>query len=260
MKYSHLKYEIHEGWVEITLNRPEKLNSFIRPMAKELQIAFEQAEDHEDIRCVILTGEGRAFCAGQDLTEVLEREGEPLGRTVRYSYNPVILSIRELEKPVICAVNGIAAGAGANIALACDFVLAAENAVFVQSFSKIGLIPDSGGTFFLPRLVGLPRATAMAMLGEKITSKEALDLGMIYKRYPDDQLLDETRKLANQLAQLPTRGLALIKQALNESFGNDLREQLKLESELQTEAGNTDDYKEGVQAFVQKRKPEFTGT
>jgi len=229
-------------------------------MAKELQLAFEQAEDHEDIRCVILTGAGRAFCAGQDLSEVLERNGEPLGNTVRHSYNPIILAIRELEKPVICAVNGTAAGAGANIALACDFVLAAESTVFVQSFSKIGLIPDSGGTFFLPRLVGLSRATSMAMLGEKVTSQEALDLGMIYKRFPDDQLLNEARQLAKRLAKLPTRGLGLIKQGLNESLGNDLRTQLKLEADLQTEAGKTRDYIEGVQAFVEKRKPKFTGT
>lgn len=260
MNYNYIKYEINEGWIEITLNRPDKLNSFIRPMAKELQLAFEQAEDHEDIRCVILTGAGRAFCAGQDLSEVLERNGEPLGNTVRHSYNPIILAIRELEKPVICAVNGTAAGAGANIALACDFVLAAESAVFVQSFSKIGLIPDSGGTFFLPRLVGLSRATSMAMLGEKVTSQEALDLGMIYKRFPDDQLLNEARQLAKRLAKLPTRGLGLIKQGLNESLGNDLRTQLKLEADLQTEAGKTRDYIEGVQAFVEKRKPKFTGT
>ena len=260
MNYNYIKYEINEGWVEITLNRPDKLNSFIRPMAKELQLAFEQAEDHEDIRCVILTGAGRAFCAGQDLSEVLERNGEPLGNTVRHSYNPIILAIRELEKPVICAVNGTAAGAGANIALACDFVLAAESTVFVQSFSKIGLIPDSGGTFFLPRLVGLSRATSMAMLGEKVTSQEALDLGMIYKRFPDDQLLNEARQLAKRLAKLPTRGLGLIKQGLNESLGNDLRTQLKLEADLQTEAGKTRDYIEGVQAFVEKRKPKFTGT
>jgi len=260
MNYNYIKYEINEGWIEITLNRPDKLNSFIRPMAKELQLAFEQAKDHEDIRCVILTGAGRAFCAGQDLSEVLERNGEPLGNTVRHSYNPIILAIRELEKPVICAVNGTAAGAGANIALACDFVLAAESAVFVQSFSKIGLIPDSGGTFFLPRLVGLSRATSMAMLGEKVTSQEALDLGMIYKRFPDDQLLNEARQLAKRLAKLPTRGLGLIKQGLNESLGNDLRTQLKLEADLQTEAGKTRDYIEGVQAFVEKRKPKFTGT
>jgi len=260
MNYNYIKYEINEGWIEITLNRPDKLNSFIRPMAKELQLAFEQAKDHEDIRCVILTGAGRAFCAGQDLSEVLERNGEPLGNTVRHSYNPIILAIRELEKPVICAVNGTAAGAGANIALACDFVLAAESTVFVQSFSKIGLIPDSGGTFFLPRLVGLSRATSMAMLGEKVTSQEALDLGMIYKRFPDDQLLNEARQLAKRLAKLPTRGLGLIKQGLNESLGNDLRTQLKLEADLQTEAGKTRDYIEGVQAFVEKRKPKFTGT
>ncbi|HKJ46961.1 MAG TPA: enoyl-CoA hydratase [Balneolales bacterium] len=259
MNYSYIKFETNGGWAEITLNRPDKLNSFNRPMAEELQDAIKKAATDDNIRCVILTGAGRGFCAGQDLKEVLDRHGEPLGNTVKHSYNPIILAIRELEKPVICAVNGTAAGAGANIALACDFVLAAENAVFVQSFSKIGLIPDSGGTFFLPRLVGLPRATAMAMLGEKITAGQAVDIGLIYKSYADEELMVKARELAGYLAEQPTRGFGLIKRGFNESLGNDLQSQLELEAELQTEAGKTHDYNEGVQAFVEKRKPKFTG-
>jgi 2-(1,2-epoxy-1,2-dihydrophenyl)acetyl-CoA isomerase len=259
MNYSYIKFEANGGWAEITLNRPDKLNSFNRPMAEELQDAIRNAATNDNIRCVILTGAERGFCAGQDLKEVLERHGEPLGNTVKHSYNPIILAIRELEKPVICAVNGTAAGAGANIAFACDFVLAAENAVFVQSFSKIGLIPDSGGTFFLPRLVGLPRATAMAMLGEKITAGEAVKMGLIYKSYADGELMDKAHELAGYLAKQPTRGFGLIKRGLNESLGNNLQSQLELEAELQTEAGKTHDYNEGVQAFVEKRKPKFTG-
>ena len=259
MNYSYIKFETNGGWAEITLNRPDKLNSFNRPMAEELQDAIKKAATDDNIRCVILTGAGRGFCAGQDLKEVLDRHGEPLGNTVKHSYNPIILAIRELEKPVICAVNGTAAGAGANIALACDFVLAAENAVFVQSFSKIGLIPDSGGTFFLPRLVGLPRATAMAMLGEEITAGQAVDIGLIYKSYAYEELMVKARELAGYLAEQPTRGFGLIKRGFNESLGNDLQSQLELEAELQTEAGKTHDYNEGVQSFVEKRKPKFTG-
>ncbi len=214
---------------------------------------------NDDIRCVVLTGAGRAFCAGQDLAEVMEKIEEPLGETVQYSYNPVIREIRELPKPVIASVNGIAAGAGANLALCCDFVLAAENASFIQSFSNIGLIPDSGGTFFLPRLAGLSRATALAMLGNKISAKEAKETGLIYDVYPASELQDETLKLANRLAQMPTKGLGLIKQALNASFQNNLEEHLNLEAELQTQAGRTKDYQEGVKAFLEKRKPDFKG-
>jgi len=259
MNYSYIKYESNDDWVQITLNRPDKLNSFNRPMAKELQVAFTKIDADDSIRCVILTGAGRGFSAGQDLKEVLERKDEPLNETIEYNYNPIILAIRELEKPVICAVNGTAAGAGANIALACDIVLAADNAVFVQSFSKIGLIPDSGGTFFLPRLVGLPRATAMAMLGEKITASEAVDIGLIYKSYTSENLMDEAHKLAGYLTSQPTKGLGLIKRAFNQSLGNDLHTQLALEAKIQTEAGKSHDYNEGIQAFVEKRKPKFTG-
>ncbi|MDZ7717169.1 MAG: enoyl-CoA hydratase-related protein [Balneolaceae bacterium] len=244
----------------ITLNRPDKLNSFIEPMANELQEALHKAADKDDVRCVLLTGNGKAFCAGQDLPEVTKKDDNyELGTTVRNSYNPVIKGIRSLEKPVVCAVNGTAAGAGANIAFACDIVIASDQAKFVQSFSKIGLIPDSGGTFFLPRLVGLQRANIMYMLDDKITPDQAVEMGLIYKSVPHDDLLDEAKHICTKLASLPTKGFGLYKRAINESLQNTLEEQLELEADLQTEAGNTHDYHEGVQAFLEKRKPEFEG-
>lgn len=259
MADSLILYEVENNIAFITLNRPEKLNSINRPMSDELKDALRFAKDDREVRCVVITGAGRAFCAGQDLAEALEKSDEPLGETVRYSYNPVIREIRELPKPVIASVNGIAAGAGANLALCCDFVLAAEDASFIQSFSNIGLIPDSGGTYFLPRLVGLPRAIALAMLGHKISAKEAREIGMIYDACPSPELQEQTKKLAGRLAQMPTKGLGLTKKALNASFENNLEEQLKLEAELQSVAGNTEDYQEGVKAFLEKRKPNFKG-
>ncbi len=258
MAHSLIQYKFENNIAYITLNRPDKLNSINRPMSDELKEAIKLAKN-DDIRCVVLTGAGRAFCAGQDLAEVMEKFDEPLSETVRYSYNPVIREIRKLPKPVIASVNGIAAGAGANLALCCDFVLAAEDASFIQSFSKIGLIPDSGGTFFLPRLIGLPRATALAMLGNKLSANEAKEIGLIYEVYPSSNLKDETQKMAIRLAQMPTKGLGLIKQALNASLGNNLVEQLNVEAEIQTDAGRTEDYHEGIKAFLEKRKPKFKG-
>ena len=244
----------------ITLNRPDKLNSFIEPMAEQLQQKLTDATRNEDVRCVLLTGNGKAFCAGQDLPEVVDKGDDyELGKTVRKSYNPIINAIRELDKPVVCAVNGTAAGAGANIALACDLVLASTESVFVQSFSKIGLIPDSGGTFFLPRLVGLQRANAMYLLDEKIAPDKAEEIGLIYKAVAADQLMDEAQSICKKLAQMPTKGFALYKEAMNQSLSNNLDEHLELEADLQTEAGKTKDYREGVQAFLEKRKPEFEG-
>lgn len=260
---SFIETELSDGIFKITLNRPDKLNSFIEPMAKELQHALDEANNDQEIRCVLLTGNGRAFSAGQDLPEVVKKTEEeeyyPLEETVRISYNPIILKIRYLEKPVVCAVNGTAAGAGANIALACDITVASTEAVFVQSFSKIGLIPDSGGTFFLPRLTGLQRAHALYMLDEKISAEKAEGMGLIYKAVEPDILMEEARQICQKLAQMPTRGFGLYKRAVNESFTNDLDSQLDLEAELQTEAGHTHDYKEGVQAFLEKRKPGFKG-
>ncbi len=259
MAYSYILYQVTNHIAEITLNRPDKLNSFHRDMAKELQDALIRIADDASIRCVLLTGSGRAFCAGQDLREILDRRDEPLGDTVSISYNPIIRGIRELGKPVIAAVNGTAAGAGANIALACDLVFASENASFIQSFCNLGLIPDSGGTYLLPRLVGLQRAAGLMMLGDKIGAKEAESIGLIYKTFPADILMEETRKVAVKLATMPTKGLALMKRALNQSLSNDLTIQLEVEATLQNEAGKTEDYLEGLQAFIEKRKPHFTG-
>lgn len=252
--------ELKESILTVTLNRPDKLNSFTETMARQLQNAFEDAKENDKVRCVLLTASGKAFCVGQDLPEVVSKgEDYELGETVRKSYNPIIRAIRYLEKPVVCAVNGTAAGAGANIAFACDIVLASNSAVFVQSFSKIGLIPDSGGTFFLPRLTGLQRTNAMYLLDEKITPQKAVETGLIYKASEADKLMDEAREACQKLASLPTKGFGLYKRALNQSFANNLNEQLEIEADLQTEAGKTHDYKEGVQAFLEKRKPEFKG-
>ncbi|HKI44773.1 MAG TPA: enoyl-CoA hydratase-related protein [Balneolales bacterium] len=259
MSYSYITYRATSAIAEIILNRPDKLNSFHRDMAKELQDALNRTEYDPSIRCVLLTGNGRAFSAGQDIREIMEKREDPLGNTVRFSYNPIIRSIRELNKPVIAAVNGTAAGAGANIALACDLVCASEDAVFIQSFCHLGLIPDSGGTYFIPRLVGLQRAFGMMMLGEKISAKEAESIGLIYKTFSGDRLMEEVRKIAGRLADLPTKGLALTKRALNQSITNELSNQLEVEAELQTEAGKTDDYQEGLSAFIEKREPHFTG-
>ena len=262
MTYEFIRFEIDEGVAALTLNRPDKLNSFNRAMALETQEALKIATSDQSIRALLLTGEGRGFCAGQDLAEVLPKEGEPkpvLGDTVRDTYNPIIIALRTLEKPVVCAVNGVAAGAGANIAFACDLVLASEKASFVQSFSAIGLIPDSGGTFMLPRLIGLPRATALMMLGEKIKGEQAMDMGLIYKACAHEELMGEAVKLARHLAGMPTVGLGLTKRLLNAAWTNELEQQLDLERQCQTLAGETEDYSEGVAAFLEKRAPKYKG-
>ncbi len=254
--------ETDQSVARITLNRPEVLNSFDRQMAVQLREALEAAALDPAIRAVLLTGAGRAFCAGQDLAEVIPAADAPptdLGDIVHDSYNPIIRAIRQIEKPVVCAVNGAAVGAGANLALACDIVLASSGASFMQVFVKIGLIPDSGGTFFLPRIVGLQRATAMMMLGEKIPATRALETGMIYQVCEPEALLESALAVARTLAALPTRALGLTKRGLNASFENGLDAQLEMEEELQRLAGRTKDYAEGVTAFVEKRKPVFTG-
>lgn len=256
-----VKYEVESGVASITLNRPDVLNSFNRRMAGELRGALEAAGSDRAVRAVILTGAGRGFCAGQDLSEATPAAGADLdlGEIVRSCYNPVIRALRNLEKPVVCAVNGVAAGAGANLALACDIVIASTDASFIQSFARVGLIPDSAGTFFLPRLVGLPRATALMMLGEKVSADRAEAMGMIYRVVAPAELIGEAGSIARTLAALPTRGLGLTKRGLNRSLGNDLESQLDLEEELQREAGRTSDFREGVAAFIEKRKPLFRG-
>ncbi len=246
----------------LTLNRPEVLNSFNARMADDVQRALREAAGDAAVRAVLLTGAGRAFCSGQDLAEVLPAAGRPapdLADVVRRQYNPIVHAIRTLEKPVVCAVNGVAAGAGANIAFACDIVLAAEEASFIQSFGKIGLIPDSGGTFILPRIVGLQRAAALVMLGDKLPAAQAKAWGLVYDVVPHAVLADTSFDMTKRLAALPTRGFGLTKRGFNAAFGNHLETQLALEEELQGEAGRTADYAEGVRAFMEKRPPRFEG-
>lgn len=262
MSAKTIVFEVERGVGRVTLNRPEVLNSFDRAMALELQAALHEAAKSDSVRAILLTGNGRAFCAGQDLAEVAPRpDGSlpPLDPIVRECYNPIIESIRTTEKPFIAAVNGVAAGAGANLALACDIVIAAKDAAFIQSFSKVGLIPDSGGTFMLPRLIGLARATALMFLGEKISAEKAVEMGMIYKAVESAELLPTALALAEVLATQPTLGLGLTKRALNASAHLDLKAQLTLEEELQGVAGRSADYRAGVVAFLEKKKPVFVG-
>ena len=244
----------------ITLNRPDVFNSFNREMAFLLQETLDNCANDDNVRAIVLTGNGKAFCAGQDLKEVTDPKLNPGFRKIlEEHYNPIIQKIRTIEKPIVAAVNGVAAGAGANIALACDIVVAAESASFIQAFSKIGLIPDSAGTFFLPRLIGFQKASALMMLGDKVSAPEALQMGMIYKMYSVGIFEEEVASLATTLANMPTKALGLTKRLLNQSLTNNLEQQLTLESDLQIEASSSNDYNEGVTAFVEKRKPEFKG-
>ncbi|GBQ32813.1 hypothetical protein AA12717_4039 [Gluconacetobacter sacchari DSM 12717] len=245
--------------MELTLNRPARLNAFNEDLHQRLAATLDEAEE-ESCRAVLLTGAGRGFCAGQDLGDRVNAAGPlDLGTTIERYYNPLVRRLRALPKPVICAVNGVAAGAGANIALACDIVLAARSARFIQAFARIGLIPDSGGTFTLPRLVGDARARALMLLAEPVEAELAAQWGMIWKTVADEGLMDEARRLTAHLATQPTQGLARIKAALNASATNDLDSQITLERDLQREAGRTPDYREGVAAFMEKRSPRFTG-
>jgi 2-(1,2-epoxy-1,2-dihydrophenyl)acetyl-CoA isomerase len=255
---SSILFDVRDSVATITLNRPDKYNAFNREMALLLQAKLDACTAKE-IRCVLITGTGKAFCSGQDLEEVVDPAGPKIEHIVGEHYNPIITRIRKLEKPVVAAVNGVAAGAGANIALACDVVVAVQSASFIQAFSKIGLIPDSGGTFFLPRLIGWQKASALMMLGDKVSAEEAERIGMIYKFFPSETFADEARKIAATLAAMPTKGLAYTKFLLDNSFQNDYEEQLHDEEIFQQRAGKTNDYKEGVDAFLQKRKPNFTG-
>jgi 2-(1,2-epoxy-1,2-dihydrophenyl)acetyl-CoA isomerase len=252
-------FEVKDSIAVITLNRPDKYNAFNREMALSLQEKLDQCRDDNAVRCIYITGAGKAFSAGQDLEEIVAEDGPDVTTILSEHYNPIINRIRSLQKPCLAAVNGVAAGAGANIALSCDIVVASASASFIQAFSKIGLIPDSGGTYFLPRLIGWQKASALTMLGDKVSAGEAEKMGMIYKVFDDVSFSDDAFKMASTLAAMPTRGLALTKQALNESLNNNYEEQLAREEFLQSEAGKTYDYNEGVQAFLQKRKPIFKG-
>ena len=263
MNNTTINVEKKNGVLIISLNRPEVLNSFNELMAKETQMALEQAEQDQDIRAVVLTGEGRGFCAGQDLQEVLTSDTnptpKPIQKIVEDHYNPIVTKIRELEKPVIAAVNGVAAGAGANLALCCDFVFADESVAFVQAFSKIGLVPDTGGTWILPRLVGMAQATRMMFLGEKVMAAEAKSLGMIYDVTEVGTALEKAMNLASQLAVQPTKAFGFTKKLLNQAFENTLSKQLEAEAVYQAKAGSTEDHREGVAAFLEKRKPHYQG-
>ncbi|NQX84514.1 MAG: enoyl-CoA hydratase/isomerase family protein [Flavobacteriaceae bacterium] len=260
MSNNSILIKIENNIAYITLNRPEVFNSFNREMALSLQNVLDDCEKNSAVRAMVLTGNGKAFCAGQDLKEVTSPELNPgFKKILEEHYNPIILRIRNIEKPIIGAINGVAAGAGANIALACDVVVAHEKVSFIQAFSLIGLIPDSAGTFFLPRLVGFQKATALAMLGDKVGAREAERIGMIYKSVAPEDFEATVEKLATKMAKMPTKALGLIKKTFNQSLTNSLEEQLALESKYQIEAAETEDYAEGVAAFIEKRTPEFKG-
>jgi 2-(1,2-epoxy-1,2-dihydrophenyl)acetyl-CoA isomerase len=254
-----ITYTKHTNYATITLNRADKFNSFVREMALAMLTALDDFEQDETMRALYLTGTGKAFCAGQDLGEVIDPNGPPISDIVSQHYNPMVMRIRNIEKPIVCGVNGVAAGAGANIALACDVVVAAESASFIQAFSKIGLIPDSGGTYTLPRIIGMGKASALMLLGDKITATEAEKMGMIYQVVPNENLETVGLTLTQTLANMPTVAIGLTKRALNASANNTLEQQLKLEDELQTLSAQSHDYNEGVSAFVEKRAPKFTG-
>ena len=251
-------FEKIDGVGRITFNRPDKFHSVIKELALEMQSALDKCKE-DDVRAVMITASGKAFCAGQDLGEATGPDAPKISKIIQEHYNPIIQKIRHLKKPVVAAVNGVAAGAGASIALCCDIVVAKESASFIQAFSKIGLIPDSGATYFLPRLIGSQRATAIMMTADTINAKEAENMGMIYKSFPDDTFEIESWKLVNKLANMPTKGLALTKKLLNNSYNNNLEEQLIIEEKCQEIAAETEDFKEGVNAFLEKRKPNFKG-
>jgi 2-(1,2-epoxy-1,2-dihydrophenyl)acetyl-CoA isomerase len=256
---SSILFHINHGIAIITLNRPEKLNAFNREMSILLQAKLDECASLHEVRCVYITGAGKGFSAGQDLAEITDPGGPGMERILLEHYNPIVTRIRNLPKPVIAAVNGVAAGAGANMALCADIVVASASASFIQAFSKIGLIPDSGGTFILPRLVGWQKASALMMLGEKVSAADALQMGMIFRVFPDEEFAGLSLKMAQGLAEMPTKALALTKHALNYSWSNPWESQLLLENDLQQKAAATTDHKEGIKAFLEKRAGRFIG-
>jgi len=252
-------FEIKNAVAYIALNRPEKFNSFNREMALLMQEKLDEAASLHEVRAVYITGAGKAFCAGQDISELVGDEKLEIQQILSEHYNPIVKRIRNMPKPVVAAVNGVAAGAGANMALCCDVVLATASAAFIQAFSKIGLVPDSGGTFTLPRLIGWQKASALMMTGDKVAAADAEKMGMIYKVFADEVFEEESKKIAQTLAQMPTKGLAYTKHILNQSFVNTWEEQLSIEDEYQQKAAATDDYAEGINSFLEKRTPLFKG-
>ena len=256
---SSILITIKNGLATITLNRPDKFNAFNRELALQLQTVLDDCAADENVRCILITGAGKAFCAGQDIAELTGENAIGINRILSEHYNPIVARIRNIGKPIVAAVNGVAAGAGANIALCCDVVLATTSASFIQAFSKIGLIPDSGGTYYLPRIIGFAKASALMMTGDKVTATEAEKMGMIYKVIEDELFEEACIAQANTLAQMPTQGLAFTKAALNKSFQNNFDQQLHEEDRLQQKAAATADYQEGINAFLEKRKPIFTG-
>lgn len=252
-------YEVKDGVARIQLNRPEKFHSFNREMALETQKRLDEAEADPNVRCILLTASGKAFCAGQDLGEAVDDNDLDIKRIVNEHYNPLIKRLRAIEKPIVAGVNGVAAGAGASVALACDITVATRSANFIEAFSKIGLIPDSAGTYYLPRLVGMQKAAALTFLADNVTADEAVDMNLIYKAYDDAEYEEKVWKLCTKLANLPTKGIGLTKRLLNAAWDNSLDQQLEMEMEVQYEATQTYDFREGVAAFLEKRKPEFKG-